>query len=129
MCEQSKDYALVQEHLFKAIGRDKTPTFLGGDLNFDAVARVEWDKMDAAISERQAHPKGQQVRCICWRGMACRGGVGVLLGYVNTRVEWDKMDVAISERQAHPKGQQVSVGGDALCKGFGRSACVCGVVG
>lgn len=38
-----------------------TPTFLGGDLDFDSTARHWWDKMDAAIAERHAHPKGQQV--------------------------------------------------------------------
>jgi hypothetical protein len=52
---------VLQQHLFSGIGRDMTPTFLGGDLDFDSTARHWWDKMDAAIAERHAHPKGPQV--------------------------------------------------------------------
>jgi hypothetical protein len=44
-----------------------TPTFLGGDLDFDSVSRHWWDRMDAAIADRQAHAKGPQV---------CLGGGG-----------------------------------------------------
>lgn len=50
----------MQQHLFSGIGREMTPTFLGGDLDFDSTARHWWDKMDAAMAERQANPKGQQ---------------------------------------------------------------------
>jgi len=52
---------VLQQHLFSALGRELTPTFLGGDLDFDAVSHHWYDKMDAAIAERQAHPKGHQV--------------------------------------------------------------------
>lgn len=61
---------VLQQHLFSALGREMTPTFLGGDLNFDAVSHNWYEKMDAAIAERQAHPKGHQVS-----RMAAQGGV------------------------------------------------------
>lgn len=58
--------SFLQQHLFEGIGREMTPTFLGGDLDFDSTARHWWDKMDAAIAERTAHPKGQQVGRAAW---------------------------------------------------------------
>jgi hypothetical protein len=50
------------------------------------VARVEWAKMDAAMSERQAHPKGQQVT---WMGTLASWAAAVIM-----RVWWVAMDSA-----------------------------------
>lgn len=75
----------AQQHLFSAIGRDMTPSFLGGTLDFESVSRTWWDKMDAAMAERQAHPKGVQV-CMFWGvgGLASNQAV-VGGGQVNTQ--------------------------------------------
>lgn len=83
-----------QQHLFSGIGREMTPNFLGGDLDFDAVARTWWDKMDAAITQRAAHPQGPQV---CLSFEVC------LLWCVHVHVLcwWGKVD-AVAERAAHP---------------------------
>ncbi|KAF6256307.1 CRAL-TRIO domain-containing protein [Scenedesmus sp. NREL 46B-D3] len=53
--------------LLDAFGPDLVPTFLGGQLNYEAVRQQWLDKMDAAIAQRQQHPCGKQVRrSWCW---------------------------------------------------------------
>lgn len=52
----------MQQVLFEAFGKELVPSFLGGQLDYDAV-RDEWlAKMDRVIADRQHDPQ-QQVRC------------------------------------------------------------------
>jgi hypothetical protein len=44
-----------------AFGPELVPTFLGGQLDYDAVRQQWLDKMDAVIAQRQQHPRGKQV--------------------------------------------------------------------
>eukprot|EP00882_Tetradesmus_deserticola_P017603 GHRQ01018859.1.p1 GENE.GHRQ01018859.1~~GHRQ01018859.1.p1 ORF type:complete len:410 (+),score=121.45 GHRQ01018859.1:377-1606(+) len=49
-----------QAALLDAFGPELMPTFLGGQLDYEAVRQQWLDKMDAAIAQRQQQPRGKQ---------------------------------------------------------------------
>eukprot|EP00882_Tetradesmus_deserticola_P020577 GHRQ01022231.1.p1 GENE.GHRQ01022231.1~~GHRQ01022231.1.p1 ORF type:complete len:349 (+),score=122.38 GHRQ01022231.1:377-1423(+) len=49
-----------QAALLDAFGPELMPTFLGGQLDYEAVRQQWLDKMDAAITQRQQQPRGKQ---------------------------------------------------------------------
>jgi hypothetical protein len=51
----------LQAALLDAFGAELVPTFLGGQLDYEAVRQQWLDKMDAAIAQRQQHPRSKQV--------------------------------------------------------------------
>jgi hypothetical protein len=53
--------------MFKELGRERVPSFLGGALDYEAAKQQWYAKMDAAMAERHQHPRGHQVRCGCRR--------------------------------------------------------------
>ncbi|WIA15339.1 hypothetical protein OEZ85_002004 [Tetradesmus obliquus] len=49
-----------QAALLDAFGAHTLPTFLGGQMDYETVRQQWLDKMDAAIAQRQQHPRGKQ---------------------------------------------------------------------
>lgn len=114
----------LQQHLFSGIGREMTPTFLGGDLDFDSTARQWWDKMDAAITERQANPKGHQVGpCTRGCGTGFEGGVNPG-GRAAGRTQAVRVGWVLGGRAAGSTQQAL---GELLMHRAGRPACKTGI--
>jgi hypothetical protein len=74
LATHNKSYCFAQAALLAAFGPELVPTFLGGQLDYDAVRQQWLDKMDAAIAQRQQHPRGKQVGWGCDRGQSIPAG-------------------------------------------------------